>query len=703
MSGEASPRLPVFDGTQRVLIPELWMRKFEDFSHLMQWSDDEAVRQFRQHLSGSAECWYHSLQEEDTARFDSLKRVFKEHFYRVNIDPAGLQRDLESRKQAPDETVEDYLHQKLIYILQSDIIQTPEAVDLVYNGLLPALRELINIQHISSLEELQRTARKQYVRISRRTGCILRHREINAVEFGSIVGVADGTVGTANTAATVNGGMGNTNVHFNLYQPTSEDRGEIVISCLRALNRGEDIAHLMNEFQPCGDTRNTNRTSPEPARTHPTNARHHRHPSLIMEEPSTTESHMLSRQSDDSSRPFMSTDPAQCTVKPRISDNSFVAHPEDERRASLAVSHEMYSHETLSHRTIYLNPYEELTSQKLSKCHVTHPEGDTSAEISLEIYPQKANTTENARYTRISGNWLRTHPVDDQNSLYTCPLSLKDDLSKSVGLTDLAHPDVNGNGNSTSLMGTVNICTSELPPESVMCYSMGNKSFVPHSLDDTLAIFDRTDDVLPEDTTFRKIVDGSSSGICSHEEDDHGGSLTYRKTFDLDISQVEAVHSYSLYEPVVYSDTSFHSFNVRDPVGVAENASLRMSVSCNPKGIDVAVTAIPDSIDGPASTDDLSMCHDSREDPTPCMIITTMRAHTTRPDESRNKGLASQDGVYRIKFDMDLAYCVSPSGNISCTEQVEPPGTDSWDYVCRQEYTSHSSFCKVSDVWKEIY
>ncbi|XP_046551987.1 uncharacterized protein LOC124261680 [Haliotis rubra] len=432
-----------------------------------------------------------------------------------------------------------------------------------------------------------------------------------------------------------------------------------------------------------------------------------------MEEPCTIESHMLSRQSDGSSRSSMSLDPALCTVKPRISDNSFVAHPEDDISACLAVSHEMYSCETLSHRTIDLTPYEEATSQKLSKCHVTHPEEDTSAEISLETYPQKATSIESARYTRISGNWLRTHPVDDQNSLYTCPLSLKDDLSQSVSLTHVSHPDVSSNSNS--LIGIANIFTSELPPESVTCYSMGNKSFVPHSLEDTVAIFDRTDDVLAEDTTFRKMVDGSSS-IGSQADDDHGESLTFRKTFDPDTSHVEAERSCSLYEPVLYSDTSFHSLNVRDQGGVLEDASRRRPMSHSPAGAgivgsniqypvicqnrpietdvdyimhDAVATANPNSINGPASTDDfsicpygredlspyavataipnsingpasiadLSICQDSTEDPTPCIIITTMRAHTTRPDESRTTGLAPQHGVYRVQFDMDLNYC----------------------------------------------
>ncbi|XP_046330525.2 uncharacterized protein LOC124114030 isoform X1 [Haliotis rufescens] len=718
MSEDVSPRLPVFNGSQRVIIPELWMRKFEDFCHLMQWSDDEAVRQFRQHLSGSAECWYHSLQEEDTESFNTLKRLFMENFYRINIDPVGLKGDLESRKQAPDETVEDYLHQKLIYVLQSDMIQSPEAIDLVYNGFLPAIRDLINIQHIRSLEALQRSARKQYVRISRRTGCSLRRPERNALEFGSIIGVADGTVGTANTAATVNGGMGNTNVHLNMYQATTEDRGEIVISCLRALNRGEDIANLMNEF---GEARNTNSMRPEPARTPQTHLLYtSHHPSLVMEEPVTGESHNLSRHTDDSSGTEMSMDPAQCTVKHRISDNSFVAHPEDDTSASLAGSHEI-----LSQSITDLAPYKDTTGRKVSKCHVTHPEEDTSAEVSLEIYSEKMKATSihSARYTRISGNWLRTHPVEDQVSLYTIPLSqsVKDvtDLSQSVVDTTsmghhslAAHPEINNKIHS--LIRTPHVCTedtSDLPPPSVTFFSMRNKCFVGHSEGETVASFDRTEDILAEDTTFRKTVDSTSS-ISSQDDDHHGASLTYRKTFDTVNMQEGVNRPDPLYEPVTFMDTDFHSINGTDPGSVPEDASYcfvglldtPMSGHIRPEEkkdgffmYDVDAT----SVNGPLSGTDLTMCLDSAADPTPCVITTTMQAHATQSNEYRGSGPNSQDGIYRLKFDINLTYAgKADTGN--CIKPADLSNTESWDHVLPEESHSGGFHCRVSEVWEEI-
>ncbi|XP_067686347.1 uncharacterized protein [Haliotis asinina] len=238
-------------------IPELWLDTFETCASLEKWSVSDTILQFRQRLSGRAALWYLSLGTSQTETFETLKQAFRCHFFRAEIDPYRLRLDLEARQQEPDESVESYLYHKMIFLYQSNKLdpESPEAIDLIFHGFHPGLRERLCRDTISTLQDLQICARKTYAELFKPCGRVVirRNHRTNSFEGDNVVtGVAGGNVHTANTAGNVRGGMGNTNViYMYVYQVMSEDMATLLCSCVGATGTDEETDERGNRNSTC--------------------------------------------------------------------------------------------------------------------------------------------------------------------------------------------------------------------------------------------------------------------------------------------------------------------------------------------------------------------------------------------------------------------------------------------------------------------
>ncbi|XP_046551884.1 uncharacterized protein LOC124261589 isoform X2 [Haliotis rubra] len=246
MSDEDDPgTVTVFSGRGHE-IPELWLNKFETCASLKTWCVSDSVLQFRQRLAGRAAVWYLSLGTSQTETFETLKQAFRCHFFRAEIDPYRLRLDLEARQQEPDESVESYLHHKMVFLYQSNKLdpESSEAIDLIYNGFHPGLQERLCRDNISTLQDLQICARKKYAELFKPCGRVVRRRNhrTNSFEGDNVVtGVTGGNIHTANTAGSVRGGMGNTNViYMYVYQVMSEDVATLLCSCIGSIGTDEE-------------------------------------------------------------------------------------------------------------------------------------------------------------------------------------------------------------------------------------------------------------------------------------------------------------------------------------------------------------------------------------------------------------------------------------------------------------------------------
>ncbi|XP_046330483.2 uncharacterized protein LOC124114008 isoform X1 [Haliotis rufescens] len=241
--GDDPGLLAVFYGREGEQVPELWLDKFETYACLEKWRDNETVLQFRQRLSGRAALWYRSLGTSHSETFETLKHAFRCHFFRAEIDPYRLRLDLEARQQEPDESVENYVHHKMVFLYQSNKLdpESSEAIDLIFNGFHPGLRERLCRDNINTLQELQLCARKTYAELFKPCGKVVTRRNHRTNSFEgdiTVTGVTGGNMHTANTAGSVRGGMGNTNViYMYVYQVMSEDLAKLLCSCVGGVRK----------------------------------------------------------------------------------------------------------------------------------------------------------------------------------------------------------------------------------------------------------------------------------------------------------------------------------------------------------------------------------------------------------------------------------------------------------------------------------
>lgn len=132
--------------------PDMWFARFKRFAELQKWSDDQMCAVFPLLLSDRAQEWVATLTEDTLADFEALERVFLARFRPGPSDKWRLLTEFQSRKQRPNESVDDYC-QHIVQIghklerSEKDIVQTLIA------GLHPRVAAYLKFAAPSSLDE----------------------------------------------------------------------------------------------------------------------------------------------------------------------------------------------------------------------------------------------------------------------------------------------------------------------------------------------------------------------------------------------------------------------------------------------------------------------------------------------------------------------------------------------------------------------
>lgn len=171
---DAAPQLPraedPFRGLDSLIRPSVFngyssedaqghLDKFNLWTELREIQEDDIRKRqaFALLLRENALAWYKTLREDTINNWDALVHAFRERFTAPEMKMTQ-NRDLMERKQAPSESVDEYMKQmqKL-----ANSVGKPET-DIVYTiiqGFKPAIRDKLLMSDITSYNQLERLAR----------------------------------------------------------------------------------------------------------------------------------------------------------------------------------------------------------------------------------------------------------------------------------------------------------------------------------------------------------------------------------------------------------------------------------------------------------------------------------------------------------------------------------------------------------------